>query len=184
MLGRLRGIGQDNSSDHRFIAYDSQNRPYNAAGASAGTFEAWDDASFADYGIAANRMGTTTRYTADEPIGAVRYELWYWTGSLATSYPVHEDDLVPMAHAGTAQGGAASTITLAAGASATTDFYKDRPVRIVAGTGAGQVRSITAYNGATKIATVDKAWAVNPDNTSQYELMADATATLYAFNFA
>jgi hypothetical protein len=36
--------------------------------------------------------------------------------------------------------------------------------------GAGQQRTITAYDGATRVATVDAAWATNPDAFSIYEV--------------
>lgn len=70
----------------------------------------------------------------------------------------------------TAQAGAATTITLASGESATDDFYNGMLVRITGGTGSGQVRRITDYVGSTKVATVDSAWATNPDNTSTYRV--------------
>lgn len=70
----------------------------------------------------------------------------------------------------TAQAGAASSITLDASASATTDFYKYNLVHLLSGTGAGQTRQVTAYNGTTKVATVGLAWATNPDNTSVFEI--------------
>lgn len=69
---------------------------------------------------------------------------------------------------GLAQAGAAGTITLAAAASATTDLYKF--IRIVAGTGKGQERTISAYNGTTKVATVTGNWAITPDTTTRYEV--------------
>lgn len=75
------------------------------------------------------------------------------------------------AHTGTAQAGAAGTITLAAGASASNDFYNGCLVRIISGTGSGQRRWITDYVGATKVATVDSNWITNPDNTSVYEVL-------------
>lgn len=71
---------------------------------------------------------------------------------------------------GTAQAGGATTITLRSGASATTDYYKNSGVQILSGTGAGQFRFITAYNGSTKVATVS-AWATNPDATSVYAII-------------
>lgn len=74
---------------------------------------------------------------------------------------------------GTAQAGAASTITLAATASATNDLYKGAMVKITSGTGSGQARRITGYVGSTKVATVERAWATNPDATSVYGVMAD-----------
>lgn len=71
---------------------------------------------------------------------------------------------------GTAQAGAATTITLDAGASATDNFYRGLMVLITGNTGAGQARMITAYTGSTKVATV-AAWATNPDNTSTFALL-------------
>jgi len=72
---------------------------------------------------------------------------------------------------GTAQAGGASTITLRAGASAVNDFYKNMTVRTTGGTGPGQERRITAYVGATKVATADPAWSVNPDGTTTYDVI-------------
>lgn len=73
-------------------------------------------------------------------------------------------------HSGTAQAGAATTITLAAGASAVNDYYKNDGVYILSGTGAGQFRFISGYVGATKVATV-ATWGTNPDGTSVYTLI-------------
>jgi type IV pilus assembly protein PilW len=58
-----------------------------------------------------------------------------------------------------AQAGAASTLTLAATASAADNFYNGSTIRILSGPGAGQSRVVTAYNGTTKVATVDSAWS-------------------------
>jgi hypothetical protein len=69
---------------------------------------------------------------------------------------------------GTAQAGAAATITLDAGDTRPTDFYRDMLLGITEGTGAGQIRLILAYNGGTKVATPHRAWEVIPDATSKY----------------
>lgn len=69
---------------------------------------------------------------------------------------------------GLAQAGAVGTITLASTASATDDFYNDDVVMIDAGTGAGQERIITDYNGTTKVAIIEPNWITNPDTTSEY----------------
>lgn len=74
---------------------------------------------------------------------------------------------------GTAQGGGADYIDLAAGASAVDDFYKGMLVRISAGTGQYQLREIVSYNGTTKRAYV-KDWSTNPDATSQYSIYIGA----------
>lgn len=76
----------------------------------------------------------------------------------------------PTLRTGTAQAGAASSITLDTGASATNGVYVTRWVRITSGTGAGQSKLITGYVGSTKVATVAGTWATAPDATSVFEL--------------
>ena len=72
---------------------------------------------------------------------------------------------------GTAQvGSIATTIKLAATASATDDIYNTMTVYISSGTGSGQIKTITDYVGSTKIATVST-WTTTPDATSVYEIM-------------
>lgn len=76
----------------------------------------------------------------------------------------------------TAQAGSATTITLDASASASNNFYNNDIVYITGGTGVGQARFITAYVGATKVATV-ATWVTNPDNTSTFAILPfDAVA--------
>lgn len=66
----------------------------------------------------------------------------------------------------TAQAGGAASITLAAGATSSdlTGFV----ITLDGGTGNGQVRVITAYNGTSKVATVYPDWDTEPDATSTY----------------
>lgn len=83
---------------------------------------------------------------------------------------------------GTAQAGAAQTITLAAGASSTDNFYRGQVIQITGGTGSSQsitYRTIVSYNGTTKVATVYPAWnityadattGVTPDATTNYAI--------------
>ncbi len=92
---------------------------------------------------------------------------------------------------GTAQAGAAGTITLAAGASATTNVYRGFVIQTTGGTGPNQTRIVTAYNGTTKVATVAVNWAVTPDATTTYAVRAAhlyrptstsiPTATIYEY---
>lgn len=70
---------------------------------------------------------------------------------------------------GTAQAGAATTITLASGASASDDYYNNMWIRITSGTGSGQSRKISDYVGSTKAATV-ATWTTNPSSDSTYEI--------------
>lgn len=83
-------------------------------------------------------------------------------------------------HSGTATAGAAGTITLAAGASATDSLYIGDRIKLYGGTGAGQSRTCTAYNGTTKVATVDRNWVTNPDATSTYAVIEADNADLDA----
>jgi hypothetical protein len=75
-------------------------------------------------------------------------------------------------NSGTAAAGGASTITLAASASTSNNYYVRQFVQIVSGTGAGQVRQISGYTGSSKSAVVNFAWVTNPDNTSVYRILA------------
>lgn len=85
----------------------------------------------------------------------------------ATTLAADQDD--------TAQAGATDTITLAAGATA--NSLVGFPISIDGGTGIGQRRIITAYNGTSKVATVYPDWDVEPDATSTYVVGA---AVMYA----
>jgi hypothetical protein len=66
---------------------------------------------------------------------------------------------------GTAVAAAASTITLAAGASAVDDFYRGMVVDITAGTGVGQRAQIKSYVGSTKVATITAPWTTTLKGT-------------------
>lgn len=69
-------------------------------------------------------------------------------------------------HTGTAQAGGATSITLAADEDATD--VEGRYILVTGGTGAAGFRQCIDYNSTTKVATVDAAWATNPDATSTY----------------
>lgn len=71
---------------------------------------------------------------------------------------------------GTAQAGTASTITLAAGESATSEIFQGDRIIIVEGTGVGEHGIIIAYDGSTKIATMSQNWVITPDATSVYDI--------------
>lgn len=83
----------------------------------------------------------------------------------------------PVLQSGTAAAGTSTTITLASAIGA-----DSRPVgciiKITSGTGSGQARGIITYVDATKVVTVDRAWATNPDNTSVYSVLFDEAAKL------
>lgn len=88
---------------------------------------------------------------------------------------------------GTAQAGTSSTITLDSGASAVDNIYTSHSIKIIAGTGIGQIANITAYVGSTKVATILRpgpgTWTTNPDNTSVFQIEAVPLAAVGFFLF-
>ena len=97
--------------------------------------------------------------------------------TLAVLYPVR----LPILESGTAQAGAAGTITLAAGAAAYD--LTGCIVRTTGGTGGGgtggannQARLITAYNTSTKVATILPSWETTPDSTTTYDILVSPLA--------
>jgi hypothetical protein len=74
-------------------------------------------------------------------------------------------------HSGTAQAGAAGTITLDTGASATNDIYNGDRIIITEGTGAQEHGIVIDYDGGTKVATMAENWVVTPDATSVFEVV-------------
>ena len=82
---------------------------------------------------------------------------------------------------GTATGGAASTLTNTAKAW-TVNSWANSQVRIVAGTGVGQIRTIASNTGT--VLTVSAAWTTTPDATSQYVIEANDDFLYYLGNGA
>jgi len=103
------------------------------------------------------------------------------THNIATSAGrrLRQVEAITVLSSGVAQDGAAGTITLAAGESATTDFYDHAIIVITAGTGIGQARAVNGYNGGTKVATVVPNWAVTPVTGDEYLILADTEKHVY-----
>lgn len=81
---------------------------------------------------------------------------------IITDSSIASDSGLKRIRGGTAQNGANGSITLDAGASSVNDFYKGARIYLTVGTGAGQSRLCTGYNGTTKEATVEPNWTTNP----------------------
>jgi hypothetical protein len=78
-------------------------------------------------------------------------------------------------HSGTAQAGNSHSITLEATASAIDGTYNRNLVVLTDNTGVGQTRTIVDYDGATKIAVIDRDWRTSPDATTTYQVTPDNT---------
>ena len=86
---------------------------------------------------------------------------------------------------GTATAGGANTITLAAGASSTNDFYKGQIIRLTGGTGSGATGLITGYVGSTKVATVRYvSGSVTADATTAYSIGLQTVYTPVSASFS
>lgn len=115
--------------------------------------------AFAAGAISAPAIASNTITTAKITAGAL------------TAACFGNDTTVKSPNTGTAQtGSTSSAIKLASAASATNDIYKGQKVQIISGTGAQQERTITAYDGTTKLATVNRNWTTSLDNTSVYTI--------------
>ncbi len=82
--------------------------------------------------------------------------------------------LTAAAITGTAQAGAAGTITLAADDAGATNAYVGMVISTTGGTGPGQSRVITALNATSKVASVYPNWTVNPSSDTTYSIHANA----------
>jgi hypothetical protein len=142
-------------------------------------------------GTGVGQVRTILSYDGGSAIATVTRD-WAVAPGAGSQFSVHAADLPAILEAGTAQAGAAGSITLDANASAITDTYKNNFIMITAGTGIGQTRLISAYNGGTQVASVLPDWTTTPDASSVYQVLpaarvdvggwAGALATLSAGN--
>lgn len=65
---------------------------------------------------------------------------------------------------------ASNKVTLKSSASLITDFYIGMPIFFYSGAGYGQIRYIIAYNGSTKIATLNSALATSVNTSTLYDV--------------
>lgn len=93
---------------------------------------------------------------------------WRTTPDATTVYEVLSSANLISTNEGLAAGGAASTVTLNATASAVDGSYIGETIQIRTGTGQDQSRTIIGYVGSTKVATVDTAWNTQPVSGSGY----------------
>lgn len=78
-------------------------------------------------------------------------------------------------HRGTAQAAASTTITLASDEDITDDVAIGKQILITSGTGVDEIKNITDYVEATKVATIDSAWTATPTSSSTYLIATKRT---------
>jgi len=97
------------------------------------------------------------------------------TNTKSYVYNTYINDISTQTLTGTAASGTSSTITFASSPagkwSGISDAYYGATLSITSGTGKGQIRKITAWNPATRTATVNSVFTINPDATSVFSLI-------------
>jgi len=78
---------------------------------------------------------------------------------------------LPVFTSGTFVAAGTSTATLATNALAVNSVYIGMMLQVTGGTGIGQVRTITAYSGSSRTATVSPSWSPTPTTTSTYKVL-------------
>lgn len=148
---------------------------YEGSGKVANITQAWtiqpDNSSH--YTISVNPYQTLAAapYPFNLPANLPLAEIRCYLAALRTTLPEIYAALLPPVNQGYALAATKDTLTLAASASATDNAYLTMTLSLVAGTGANQSRQIIAYNGSTRLATVDHAWHAQPDVTTQYTIV-------------
>jgi hypothetical protein len=85
-------------------------------------------------------------------------------------YKAYVNDIQNFVPTANAVAGGTSTITLPSTYSSMNSAYVGVTISITAGVSAGDLRTITAYNGSTKVATVNQPWTVTPTTNSTFTL--------------
>lgn len=127
-------------------------------------------------GVQSDTDNIQTRIPAALVSGRIDASVGAMASAVITNAAIAADTGLKPIRSNTAQAGAATTITLDASADANNNFYNNALILLTGGTGAGQARFISAYNGTTKVATV-ATWVTNPDNTTTFAILPfDAVA--------
>jgi len=97
------------------------------------------------------------------------------TGTTANSYVyrMYVDGLQANSISANVTSATPNTVTFPAYFSASNTAYPGMTISIYNGTDAGDSRTIVAYNGVSKVATINQNWTTTPDTTSQYTLNFD-----------
>jgi hypothetical protein len=141
-----------------------------------------DAAAFADCTNEATEIGATGVYYlditgAEMQAKTVAVQVKTSTTGAKTTFIIINPKRLPIIETGTAQGGAAGAITLDAAASDKDGAYDGLFVRANNNSPAGvqyATRRIISYVGSTRVATVEGNWGTNPDNTTTYDILAEA----------
>lgn len=140
-------------------------------GGASSTNGAYDPAAIVILdGAAAGQCRLIYQYNGSTKVAYVDRD-WKIQPTTGAAFAIIADPGREHVNEGLAQGGGTNTITLNALASDDNDAYLGQIIFLKGGTGADQASHITAYNGTTKVATINKNWAHIPDATTTYVML-------------
>lgn len=173
------------NNDTTVINYGSYLTVSNVVGANGKTFNVTTSNTVDFHCVSVANVVTTNTTTYNSTLVA----RGYIRGLDFQSSPTNSDantyiykafvyDLQNQALTGTLISGTTTTVVLPGtnGKTSTVDdAYIGVDISITGGTNAGETRTITGYVGSTRTATVNRAWSVTPDSTSQFVLNFNTT---------
>jgi len=175
---RARTTGSNNNNPV-YIDFGSYFYLDNVRGANTGYFDVTSTQTIDLHCVDTANVDTTSSATynatlvGDGYIRALVYDQGTGTNANTYVYKAYVNDIDTNSPSANAVAGATSTITLPATYSAMNSAYVGVTISIIAGVSAGDFRTITAYNGSTKVATVNQPWTVTPTSSSTFSLNFD-----------
>jgi len=128
-----------------------------------------------------NRANTTSYNGTLVASGYIRNLVYSSASNSANAntyiYKAHVYGLQSAAPSANATGGSTNTITLPNTFSATSNAYDGVNITITQGTNAGDTRTITGYNGTSRVVYLNQNWTTTPDTTSVFVLNFDIKDT-------
>jgi len=182
------------NNDTTVINYGSYFIVSNVHGANSKTFEVTTANTIDFHCVSTDNVHTANATTYNSTLVARGYirGLDYQSAPTANAnthiFKAMVYDLQNQALTGTLVSASSTTVVLPGTNGQTSSFndaYVGVDISITSGTNAGETRTITAYVGSTRTATVNRSWSVTPDNTSTFVMnfnTADAESMLQVNN--
>lgn len=170
---RARTTASQNNSPV-FVDYGSYFYVNTVRGANTSFFDVTTTQSINLHCVTIANVNTTNAATYSATVvgsGFIRgltYDSSASTDANTYTYKAFVNDIQLASPTANAIAGGTNTITLPGTYSSSNTAYVGVNIAISKGTSAGDFRTITAYNGVTKVATVNQNWTVTPDTTSVF----------------
>ena len=163
-----------------FTDYGSYFYVDNVRGANTGYFDVTTPQTIDLHCVSSANVNITSNTTYNSTVvasGFIRGLVFDYSTNNAQSntfvYKAYVHDLQNSVLTANAASGTSSTITFPSTFSSSNSAYVGVNISITGGTSAGDFRTITAYNGSTKTATVNQNWTVTPTTSSVFALNFD-----------